>query len=256
MMRYTLPTTPCVYEIRNSVNGRHYIGSSINARQRKNRHFRDLRRGVHRSVFLQRDYDKCGESNFEFKIIEAVDRGALLVREQFWIDSTHPVYNNAKVAGNTLGVKHRPDVVEANRARAIGFGNGNARITPEMASQLVELRDTATTSELAQRFGVHRSTIERVLKRVGAEKMGRRYVSQHTRSALREHALSTLLPSRRKPVVELSDDGAVARVFPSLTDAAHAVGVTTSTIYGAIRYGHRCRGSRWAMRDSTTEGST
>ena len=60
----------CVYRILNTKNGRSYIGSTVHFVQRKWRHFYDLKKGCHRSVFMQRDYAKCGLRR-EREVVEA-----------------------------------------------------------------------------------------------------------------------------------------------------------------------------------------
>jgi len=245
-----LPKCPCVYEIRNMKTDRHYIGSSINPAQRRRRHFLDLRLSRHRSVFMQRDFDKCGEHSFLFVVLEETTTDVLLEREQYWMDLTNPPYNSAKVAGNSLGVKHRFDVVEANRRRNKGFGNGNAKVTPEVAELIVSLRSSMTTIELAEKFGVHRTTIERVIGRVGAHRKGYRFVSDKTRAAQRTHALERLLPARREPVVLLGKNNAVIREFSSVTEAARYAQVSTGTMSASISSGGACRGNRYVKRDA------
>lgn len=48
---------PGVYEIRNLDNGRCYIGSSVNIKQRERQHISHLRRGKHHSAEMQEDYN-------------------------------------------------------------------------------------------------------------------------------------------------------------------------------------------------------
>lgn len=112
-----------IYQIQN-LNGKCYVGSAINIRQRWSAHKSQLRRGVHHSSKLQRAWDKYGEDVFTFKILEAVfDASQLLIREQHWIDSlrSHALgYNVAPLAQSSLGVKHRAEVNAANSARQIG----------------------------------------------------------------------------------------------------------------------------------------
>ena len=128
--------TQCVYRITNAKSGRTYIGSTHHFVQRKWRHLYDLKQWRHASRFMQRDYEKCGASAFFMEIVEVVsDQGLLLVREQHWIDLESPCYNSAKVAGSALGIKHRADVVQKNKERNTGFGNGNARLTTQDAEK-------------------------------------------------------------------------------------------------------------------------
>ena len=59
-----------IYKIINNVNDKFYVGSTVNIEQRKTRHFKDLKEGKHHSVYLQRAYDKYGETSFSFIIIK------------------------------------------------------------------------------------------------------------------------------------------------------------------------------------------
>lgn len=68
-----------------------YIGSSINIKSRLQDHKRSLRSKTHRNKYLQRSWDKYGELNFEFLIVEKVISGVLFDREQYYID----LYNSA-----------------------------------------------------------------------------------------------------------------------------------------------------------------
>jgi group I intron endonuclease len=99
-----------IYQIKNSVNNKIYIGSSINLKQRFNDHKKLLRYNKHPNQHLQSSWTKYGESNFEFKILELTPINLLLTKEQSYIDlllSHDRVigYNISKTAGNTLGTK-------------------------------------------------------------------------------------------------------------------------------------------------------
>ena len=97
-----------VYRIRNNVNGKVYIGSTINFKRRKVDHFKELRGNKHPNPKLQKAYNKYGEENIVFEIVEYVAPEKLLEREQYYIDSLNAVnegYNIAPIAGNRLGVK-------------------------------------------------------------------------------------------------------------------------------------------------------
>lgn len=87
-----------VYKIENTKNKKIYIGSSKNIENRIKTHKRNLQKGCHHSVKLQRAWDQVSNSNvFTFEIIEEVnDSNDLKVREQYYIDyydSYHKGYN-------------------------------------------------------------------------------------------------------------------------------------------------------------------
>lgn len=75
-----------IYVIRNTVNGRSYVGSSVNLRRRNNTHFLELRRSVHHNPHLQADFDLLGREAFTFEVIEPCPPRDLPQREKHHID--------------------------------------------------------------------------------------------------------------------------------------------------------------------------
>jgi group I intron endonuclease len=94
-----------VYEIVNTVNGKRYIGSSVNINRRWGGHRNDLDKGNHRNSHLQHAWNKYGKDCFTFTILECCDRNVLTNREQFYLDTILPEYNIYPNAGSSLGVK-------------------------------------------------------------------------------------------------------------------------------------------------------
>lgn len=79
-----------IYKIVNTINGKVYIGQSIRIKSRKIDHLRDLRQNKHINKHLQAAFNKYGEQNFKFEIIECYEDDfpieELTKREQYWID--------------------------------------------------------------------------------------------------------------------------------------------------------------------------
>ena len=100
-----------IYCLRNLINNKRYVGNSKGLRKRKNYHFLTLRRGRGVNFHLQNSYNKHGEENFIFEVLEYIeDKNCLLERENYWIDfydTTNPEkgYNMRKSAGSPLGFK-------------------------------------------------------------------------------------------------------------------------------------------------------
>ena len=78
-----------IYQIRNTVNGMIYIGSSINIAARWREHKYDLNMNKHRNQHLQSAYNKYGKDAFVYEVLEVLDEGSKekqFEREQYWID--------------------------------------------------------------------------------------------------------------------------------------------------------------------------
>lgn len=81
-----------IYRIKNLINGKCYYGSSKNIEKRWSTHKRGLNTNTHINCILQRAWDKYGENNFIFEIIEECDINILLETEQKYLD-LQPEYN-------------------------------------------------------------------------------------------------------------------------------------------------------------------
>jgi group I intron endonuclease len=104
-----------IYQIKNKINNKSYIGSSSRLKLRWNRHQTDLKCNVHHSLALQRTFNKYGYDNFEFIILENCEKDKLLEREQYYLNTLKPEYNICKIAGNCAGVKHSSETIEKRR---------------------------------------------------------------------------------------------------------------------------------------------
>lgn len=84
-----------IYQIKNLVNGHLYIGQTVNYEARKLKHLSCLRRGVHDNPYLQKAFDKYGESLFEFSILheEECDQDRLNELEEYYIKK-YDTYEN------------------------------------------------------------------------------------------------------------------------------------------------------------------
>lgn len=62
-----------IYRIRNTLNGRFYIGSTKSFYNRFKSHQSILRLDKHFNAYLQNDYNKCGVEYFVYEIVEIMD---------------------------------------------------------------------------------------------------------------------------------------------------------------------------------------
>lgn len=127
------------------MNGKFYIGSSVDILPRWYLHKYKLQKGNHDNQYLQASWNKYGAENFIFEIVEYVDDvNQLILREQYFIDILTPVYNVCRVAGNVLGRKHSE---ETKRKMSISISRAKkgkpshrkgSKYTPEQYARVVE----------------------------------------------------------------------------------------------------------------------
>ncbi len=103
-----------IYQIRNIINGKRYIGSAINLKGRLENHSFALKGNYHRNIYLQNAWNKYGEDNFVFEILIYCNKEDLIDKEQKRINHYKTAegkgYNICKVAGSRLGMKHTSEV--------------------------------------------------------------------------------------------------------------------------------------------------
>jgi group I intron endonuclease len=91
-----------VYRIVNLVNGKFYVGSTVDQAGRFRVHRKRLNRGTHHSKHLQAAWQKYGATAFAFEVVEHVAHAEnLRVAEQRWLDAhvgSDQCYNFSKDA--------------------------------------------------------------------------------------------------------------------------------------------------------------
>lgn len=110
-MKYIVPSThnrkSGIYFIRSVVNGKIYIGSTVNIRKRYREHKCMLKSNQHTNIHLQRHYNKNGKNILEYGLLELVEKDDLQYREQDYVDKLDPEFNiMKKCVVNRIGLKH------------------------------------------------------------------------------------------------------------------------------------------------------
>jgi group I intron endonuclease len=121
-----------IYKIINVVNNKFYVGSAVNLRRRKARHFTELRNNRHNNSHLQAAWAKYGEKSFVFVVVEEVaDTTKLLTAENVWlkehvgkdycynigVDATAPMLGKSGELSPTWGRKRTPEELAAQNWR-------------------------------------------------------------------------------------------------------------------------------------------
>lgn len=106
-----------VYQIRNTVTGKVYVGSSVDVQSRWDHHRTALRRNDHHSRHLQQEWNEYGESVFLCEVIVEIDKVERLIDlEQQWIDALNAAdsntgYNVCPTAGSMHGYRHTEETI-------------------------------------------------------------------------------------------------------------------------------------------------
>jgi len=92
-----------IYQIKNLTNGKIFLGSTLFLDTVQNKHFFQLKMGGHPNSGLQNDWDKYGESSFEFSVVDKLKpvedpdynyNEDLKVLLELWMDKLQPYGDN------------------------------------------------------------------------------------------------------------------------------------------------------------------
>ena len=104
-----------IYYIKNLVNDKMYVGQTGDFTNRWAHHRNDLKNGKHHNVKLQNAWNKYGEDNFEFGVLEECEPDKLNERETYWIehyDSLKNGYNLSEGGDGIRGYKHTEEEIQ------------------------------------------------------------------------------------------------------------------------------------------------
>lgn len=167
-----------IYRIINKIDGKYYVGSSKNIQKRWDEHRRVLRLNKHPNDFLQNAWNKHGESNFEFQIIELVKSEELLLVEQKYLDivkvESKMSYNlNYDARGGKLSEYSKQKISKANTGR---------KVTEEIRLKLSEVHKgiklTAAAKLKLHIFNKGKKLSEDHKRKIGLANKGKKYSNE------------------------------------------------------------------------------
>lgn len=207
----------CIYKIINRINNKIYIGSTYNIVKRKNIHIYLLKNNKHHSILLQRAFNKYGESNFKFEILETVeDRSKLIEREQYYLDTLlFASENNDNFKLRGYNISRIASVVSTNKGRKkpVGFG------------ELVSKRQLGS----------------------------KRTLEQNKQNSLRQIGITKI--KKFKPVVKLTLSGEFIEEFKSILEASNYTNTSYSGIGECCRGNfNNSGGFKWMYKGDYREG--
>lgn len=128
------PEISGIYELYCECSDKRYIGSSVDILRRKNGHLKDLKEHNHCNTYLQRAWDKYGETQFVFTPLLYCDKENLIFFEQRAINIFNTTnrqhgFNICPVAGSRLGTKiskeSRQRISKSRKGKCSGKENHN-----------------------------------------------------------------------------------------------------------------------------------
>ncbi len=210
-----------IYKIINKVDGKFYIGSSKELKRRKRVHFKNLKDNKHVNTHLQHAFNKYGEQNFKFEVIEYTDDpSTLLDLEQKWIDETNCYdknvgYNIMKTAGG---------------GALFGGDNGAARKILQIDTKtLAPIKVWGCILDAKEVEGVSVGYLQKICKQIEVENIWKKYRGYYWCYEEDFNKINHRIEYKnpiKKEVVQISIiTGNVINKYKTITDASEKTGV-------------------------------
>lgn len=172
-----------IYKISNKVNGKVYVGKSIDIERRYREHFNDLKNNKD-TTYLQRAWNKYGEENFEFSILKECQSEELRCWEEYYIE-LHESCNREK--GYNLkyiseGVEYHSEETK-QKLREINLGKKASEETKQKMSE----------SRKGERHWLHNKHLSEEHKRNLSKSLKGRSLSDDMRRKVNENHFRTFL---------------------------------------------------------------
>lgn len=234
-----------IYKIENLVNGKVYVGQTIQDFEvRKGQHVSALRHNRHNNDHLQRAWNKYGENNFKFSIIEKCSYDTLDEKEVKWIKhyreskgsynlesggnkhKRHSTYSKIKMSKVMKEITQRPEFKKKRAKLMKGKNNINAKKV--ICINTGEVFDTCT--EAGKHYSINSKGIGRVCsgerKTIGGLQFafyeeGKEYKLQEVVPMTKGNH-----PNARKVIC--IDTG---KIYPSIVEASQDIGCNYDNIH-------------------------
>lgn len=110
-----------IYQILNLVDGKSYVGQSIDVEARWSQHLRKLAKQDHHSILLQRAWNKYSAASFKFNVLQECPEASLDYLEAFWmarLDSVANGYNLCSITLDSGKILHQKSSLTVSKMRA------------------------------------------------------------------------------------------------------------------------------------------
>ena len=218
-----------IYCIRNKINNKVYVGSSVRMASRILDHLCKLKNNKHPNSHLQTSWNKYGNEEFSIFVISYCERELLIAEEQYWIDwldSYNSGYNQRPIAQAPTGQKMSPErlarhreIFASEKVRKAMSDGAKGKIISEEARKKISQSNIgkkrtpeqrARYSEAAKKRGVSQKFLDAAkVNQIGKKRsdewkaniswhLSQRVISEETREKLRTARRATVERKRKQ----------------------------------------------------------
>lgn len=249
-----------IYKITNIVNKKVYIGSASFLNKRKGNHFDKLKTNKHYNKKLQNAFNKYGNENFIWELIEYCEKSNLITREQYYLDTIlfaqeyirkenkkfeELGYNISPLASSRLGVKCSEET--KNKLRELKLKQG--KLPPRKFTTEQKKFYSNQFKKLHKEKRIPPRSYTKEQKEEKSEFMKNRY-KQGLESPLKNSKFREMgILKRLKSVLQLDLNDNFIKEYKSATDAAKQLNISNKPISGCCTGEKKTyRGFKWRFK--------
>lgn len=214
-----IESKPGVYMIKNTVNGKIYIGSSVDMKRRARQHYHSFKKG-HGNSLLDRAYKKYGEDSFTFSVLEYCEESTIRVLEQSYIIKYDTL--NKSIGYNLAGVTELGLPILSEEARK--------RISKSSRDRVLKTRTPEERSAWAKKIHEQRTKEERIRSAQKASKEMWKDKTTEDRIKIMRPVCEAAWEKTRKKVI--CSNGTV---YESLSECSRQIGLCAAAIHRLIK---------------------
>lgn len=266
-----------IYSITNILSGKKYIGYSINIKRRWKCHKVDLRSNNHGNEHLQKSWNKYGEENFKFEILEECSESILPEREHYWATllDVHNIqygYNiqptncdGRMVISQQTREKISKSLRESTKAKAVRHilaakrkgmkFSEEVRLKMSKSSYVYPIialtingqfyKEYESVVSASKTLNIHTPNILRVLSGKGKHIHGYIFVRKEEYNP--DINYSRKLDIKTKPLLQYKNE-VLIKEYESVKDACIAMKVSKSAVTKCMKGNWKCKGYNWKYK--------
>lgn len=212
-----------IYKITNKINGKAYIGQSVDILKRWSRHKSNINNILHEEA-IYCAMRKYSIENFTFEVIEECEAEQLDSREIYWISYYNTMTPNGynMTAGGNAGCA-RENLLKANEKRKIPV------LAYDLEGNFYKEFDCINTA--SKETGVHSFVLRECL--IGKNKRGGEYqwrIKESDNFPLTINKYAKSKNKRSRTINQYDLEGKLLNTFPSILEASNQTGVSRRSI--------------------------
>lgn len=229
-----------VYAIRNSINDKVYVGSSVCLVSRHNQHLNQLKRGVHKNDYLQNFSNKYGIDSLRFELLELCPPEKLKEVEQLWMDKhlayeRHNGFNILRLAvhNGPMSPEQKALIGHANKGKT---GNKKGHVFSAETLARISAANKGKNNRTGQKYS------EETRRKISESLLGKK---THSPELTRSIAIKN-----SRPIIQLSLLGEFIKEWISAMDIQRELGINNSAINRACKANRPTAGGfKWKFKD-------